>query len=562
MCQARDRGISRNQLKILVRRERAAKILQRSFRQLKEWKDHLRIEEEHKKNEASKIIQIFLKQKTRKLYLERKKKQDRELISKSLASKVIQAMYRGYYIRARDTVVRQAIHAYRKYRFEKLRNDSATLIQSTTRRWKAILLLEFLRERFTVMTVNANRIQRFFCLVLYLKRKERETLARNEIYRKAANRIQYMIRYYFAKKRGRATLSAMKKQKQKQNDSATYILHFMKRYMERKVASQMLEELRRERNAAIAIQKYYRGYMVLHWKYLSINETAGHVFSQHDKEVELSRENALSRVFRKQNASDDSTDDDDDDDDEDFDNNDKEYEEYNESDDCDNSDHSVSRLPDIKLLMVGKNCKVFWPKYNQYFDGIIKKKHPRKEKVSIEYENGYQEWIDLRKKRDQFLIYDNSAWKTLDIFMPEEVREHKKHHIDQQKKKLRQQQLQLQQEESLLEESETSDEKLYKEELLVELRHKSFVCCGLLEEYYADKENNTRRKNKNIWMEEQAKFSNASKSFAFSLVKARKVLDFGEEGNCLNDEEGKELEYYVELNSQMMKVLDAISENH
>jgi hypothetical protein len=263
--------------------------------------------------------------------------------------------------------------------------------------------------------------------------------------------------------------------------------------------------------------------------------------------------------------------------------------------------------------LIGLKVRIFWPLNNEFFTGKVTKYNKTKQRWRVNYKDGDHEWIDFNIEHERVQVYADNCWKMFKLYQPDVVRlvqekssaKRKENKVMTQKRKIaeswkllgfneeeeRSRYYSLLQDEARLgTEADDFDKweikrdgdvwyyyhtveerrvewnepdprlslpvdsdvmKLFKIQLISDLRYGAYFCRALIEEYFAVDNDDDRRR-----ILERLRTEAVCKKMAISLVSAAKVWD-EKEFNAID-----ELVECSQLQQVVSELLDVAEKQH
>lgn len=415
------------------RQRKAALVIQQYFQSLKQKLKFYRLLMDKKMNTASITIQRVWRG---VLGCKRAAKRMEFLVNRRKFTPivlVIQKCYRGHTSRRRTRFVADAIHNMYMLRRIEAEVAAAIRLQTAARRFLAFHRIDANRELFT------RRNKDMYNSALVIQCCGRVYLARYELYRRkeekkrldfirlmATIRIQVFYRATLGIYNAKMTLAELKIMMRKRIKMAIRIQTFFRRYLAVQEAQHRRIQKAVECQAAITIQRTFRGARIMHWRDLRMNILSAFIFDRQLLErkdriadARLRYQNFLVEV-RRDSASEDDIAEEDIELDwvKNYDMKRRIYYWYNASTQEVTYEEPRSEIYHQKAL-IGKRVKIFWIMQNEWYTGAVTRYNRRKMKHRIEYTDGDHEWIDLTKEQDRVQVeLEDGSWVMFRLYRP------------------------------------------------------------------------------------------------------------------------------------------------
>ena len=209
---------------------------------------------------------------------------------------------------------------------------------------------------------------------------------------RAALFMQSGSRQFLARKMLVVLLRKRNLEVKKRNECATLLQSAVRRMAGRNEAEHCRLENLRKMEATTVIQRHFRGSRILPWRYIKINQVAYFVRNRAFREYETSqvRSSTLKTLFdcsilnkRPREA----------------------------KKDIISCDMSPLNIP--AMSMISAYCKIWWPKDETYFMGVVRNFNKDTGLYYVEYIDGDYEHINFDMERDRIQIFINGCWKPL-----------------------------------------------------------------------------------------------------------------------------------------------------
>jgi hypothetical protein len=296
-------------------------------------------------------------------------------------------MYRANYVRSRDKMVMPAILALRAKRLYEKQFAAALVIQCFFRRSLAESVRRFLWTHLKMRINSSILIQTYTRRMLAQNKRKRYRLF-DEMYLfyciKMSLKIQCFTRQFLARKELKNRLAIALSDRVAEHCAARVIQSHYRGLLGWKDVKAM--RLIRT-NAAIHIQKIFRGHMVNHWRDIKWKMLASHIKQRAILECEEVRQrhvmSAPQVVAQTSNVE----------------------EEVIATCDGDNLSSSIELLTHaFGETYIGFRCLIYWEPDGLYRSCLISRYDERIRLWKIAYDQDYPEWLDLVKEQDRVMI--------------------------------------------------------------------------------------------------------------------------------------------------------------